>query len=155
MEHRIRAAVILVQNGKMLLVKHIDPHSGQEWWIPPGGGLLANERSILDCAVREVLEETGLRVSLGKLIYFRDFLEMTTGIHHIELFFLADGFTGKLTMDNVPGSGPDEEYIQELKWLGRDEMAELVVWPEYLVDGFWKDLVAGFPQVRYLGVHEA
>lgn len=138
----------------MLLVKHVDPHSGQEWWIPPGGGLLADERSVVECAVREVFEETGLRVSLGKLIYLRDFLEVSAGIHHVELFFLADGFTGELTMDNVPGSGPDEEYIQELKWLGRDEMTELVVWPECLVEGFWEDLAEDFPQVRYLGFHE-
>ena len=155
LEHRVRAAVILVRNGKMLLVKHVDPNSADEWWIPPGGGLLPHERSVVDCAVREVFEETGLRVSVGTLIYLRDFIEEPAAVHHVELFFLADSFTGELTMDNVAGSGPDEDFIQDLEWLGKEEMDGLVVWPDHLVDGFWDDLADGFPQVRYLGVHEA
>ncbi len=154
MEHRIRSAVILMQDAKMLLVKHVDPKSGDEWWIPPGGGLLPDESSVVDCAAREVFEETGLTVSVGRLIYLRDFVERQASVHYLELFFLADGFTGELTMDHVVGSGPDEEFIQELKWLSKEEMDGLEVWPDDLVDGFWDDLADGFPHVRYLGVHE-
>ena len=154
MEHRVRAAAILVQDRSILLVKHVDPHTGEVWWIPPGGGLLAYERSVVDCAVREVFEETGLHVSLGRLIYLRDFIENSAAVHHVELFFLADAFTGELTIANVAGSGPDEDFIQELKWLGEDELHGIFVWPDHLFDGFWGDLAAGFPQVRYLGVQE-
>jgi ADP-ribose pyrophosphatase YjhB (NUDIX family) len=138
----------------MLLVKHVDPDSGEAWWIPPGGGMLPEERSILDCAVREVFEETGLRVTVGRLICLSDFIEKRAAVHHLELFFLADAFTGELSMENVEGPGPDEDFIRDVKWLSQDEMRSLVVWPEYLVDGFWRDLAEGFPHVRYLGVRE-
>jgi len=153
LEHRVRAAVILVQDGKILLVKHVDPSTGDTWWIPPGGGLLPQDRSIVDCAVREVFEETGLDVAVGKLIYLREFVEEPPAVHHVELFFLAKEFAGQLTMEHIKGKGPDEDFIRGLGWLGREEMQGRTVYPEHLVDGFWDDLAAGFPEARYLGVH--
>jgi len=153
LEVRVRAAVILIEDEKILLVKHVDPSSGEEWWIPPGGGLLPQERSIVDCAVREAFEETGLKVTVGRLIYLREFVEEAQAVHHIELFFLAQGFDGALTMEHIKGKGPDEDFIRELRWLGHEEMHGRAVYPEHLVDGFWDDLAAGFPEARYLGVH--
>lgn len=152
MQHRVRAAVILIDGGKLLLVKHVDPKTAEEWWIPPGGGLQADDQSILDCAARETYEETGLRVSTGRLIYFRDFHERATDTHHIELFFLADHFHGSLTTEHAQGKGPDEDFIQELRWLTRQELQALTVYPPMLKGGLWHDLGQGFPTVRYLGV---
>lgn len=153
MEHRIRAAVILIEEGKILLVKHVDPQSGEEWWIPPGGGLQPEDNSIIDCARREVWEETGLEVTLAKLLYLREFHQRGSSVHHIEWFFLADSYAGELTMGNLVDTDPDAEWIQELAWLGPGEMQELVVYPEILLDRLWADLEAGFPETRYLGVH--
>ena len=152
MHHRVRAAVILIDGEKLLLVKHVDPKTAEEWWIPPGGGLQADDRSVLDCAARETFEETGLHVSIVKLIYLRDLHELATGTHHIELFFLADHFHGSLTTEHALGKGPDEGLIQELRWLTRQELQALTVYPPSLKDGLWQDLGQGFPTVRYLGV---
>jgi ADP-ribose pyrophosphatase YjhB (NUDIX family) len=134
-------------------VKHVDPESGDSWWIPPGGGLETQDKSILDCAIREVFEETGLQVTIGKLVYLREFIEPIPRIHHIELFFLADDFCGDLTIENIKGNGPDEDWIQQLAWLGQPELQDIKVYPELLQNGFWDDLQAGFPETRYLGVH--
>ena len=153
MEHRVRAAVMIFKEERLLLVKHVDPHTANEWWIPPGGGLEVQDRSIIDCAVREVYEETGLEIRVGRLIYLREFLESNPAVHHIELFFLAEGFNGELTMENIHGKGPDEDLIQELEWFARDELQDLTVYPEMLRDEFWGDYAAGFPAVRHLGVH--
>ena len=155
MEHRVRAAVIIVDGGKILLVKHVDPASGNEWWIPPGGGLLPQDRSIVDCADREVFVETGLKVRIGRLIYLREFLEEAPSVHHVELFLLAREFAGELTMEHIKGKGPHEEFIRELRWLGQGEVQDLIVYPEHLRDSFWDDMAAGFPEARYLGVHIA
>jgi ADP-ribose pyrophosphatase YjhB (NUDIX family) len=153
MEHRVRAAAILIEEGKILLVKHFDPRSGDSWWIPPGGGLLPEDDSILECAKREVYEETGLSITLGKLVYLREFRERETSVHHLELFFFANDYSGTLTTEYLVETDPDKELIQELAWLSPIELKDLVVYPEILVDEFWRDLRDGFSQFRYLGVH--
>jgi 8-oxo-dGTP diphosphatase len=152
MKHRVRAAVIILKDEKLLMVKHVNPESGDAWWIPPGGGLEDQDNSIHDCAIREVFEETGLQVTVGKMVYLREFIETVPRIHHIELFFLAEDFSGDLTIENIKGNGPDEDWIQQLAWFGQDEIQAIKVYPELLQDGFWDDLQAGFPETRYLGV---
>jgi 8-oxo-dGTP pyrophosphatase MutT (NUDIX family) len=51
--------VYVIEHGKVLL--HF--HAKHQKWLPPGGHLEANETPV-ECALREVLEETGLRVEL-------------------------------------------------------------------------------------------
>ena len=43
MKNRIRVAVLLFKNEKILMIKHIDPKTKFEWWVPPGGGLEGKE----------------------------------------------------------------------------------------------------------------
>lgn len=135
----------LAKQGKVMkeVLATIPNLSDDEFEIPP---------DILDCAARETYEETGLRVSIGKLIYLRDFHELATDSHHVELFFLADHFHGSLTTEHAQGKGPDEEFIQELRWLTRLELQALTVYPPMLKDELWQDLADGFPTARYLGV---
>jgi 8-oxo-dGTP diphosphatase len=150
-QHRVRAAVILVKDDRLLLVKHVHPETGDTWWIPPGGGLEDEDATLLACAKREVFEETGLRVDLGKLVYLREFVERDPGIHNIELLFLGRNPRGQLTLDNVAGSGPDEDYIRDVAWVPRRDLQGLTIYPEHLADGFWDDLRTGFPVVKFLG----
>jgi 8-oxo-dGTP pyrophosphatase MutT (NUDIX family) len=65
---RTAARVVLVANGLVLLQQGFDPakQDAKPWWITPGGGLNAGE-SVEDGAVREVFEETGLRLSATQL----------------------------------------------------------------------------------------
>lgn len=151
MKNRIRSAVILIQDQKILLVKHVDPSTGVEWWVPPGGGLEDQDDSILSCAVRETHEETGLVVSAGRLVYLREFVERSTQTRHVELYFLGSDYSGELTLANVAGSGPDEDYIQQIAWLSKEEIQGLTVYPQELQGEFWEDFALGFPAVRYLG----
>ncbi len=152
MRHRVRAAVIFVEDDSLLLVKHVDPRSGKTWWIPPGGGMEPEDASILACAEREVFEETGLQVEIGKLVYLREFVEVKADVHHLELYFLCHSFHGELTLDNVAGNGPDEDYIRDVAWLAREDLHSHLVYPEHLADGFWEDLNNGFPEVTHLGI---
>ncbi len=65
---RNAARVVLVADGRVLLQHGFDPGRPEagSWWITPGGGLNDGE-SIEDGAVREVFEETGLRLSSTQL----------------------------------------------------------------------------------------
>jgi ADP-ribose pyrophosphatase YjhB (NUDIX family) len=114
--------------------------------------MLPSDRSVHACAIREVREETGLSVQVGKLVYVREFVEVHSSLRHLELFFLADEVSGELTLANIAGSGPDEDLIKDVRWLSRTELLDLVVYPELLKHKFWEDWSAGFPEACYLGV---
>jgi len=150
---RVRAAVLVPDGDSILLVKHVHPVTGDQWWVPPGGRLEDRDASIVECAQREVFEETGLQVSLGRPVYFREFHDVGVDVRYLEVFFLCAGFHGDLTLDNVAGNGPDDNFIQEVAWVSKERIGELRVYPTELKDVFWQDRSEGFPQARFLGVH--
>lgn len=63
MEVRLRASVLCMREGKLLVVCLKDPVSGQKYRFPPGGQIEKGE-SPKEAAVREAVEETGYRVTL-------------------------------------------------------------------------------------------
>ena len=50
------------ENQQVLLVKNHD----QDYWYPPGGGWEYDKENIIECAEREVYEETGLKVKVTR-----------------------------------------------------------------------------------------
>jgi ADP-ribose pyrophosphatase YjhB (NUDIX family) len=150
MKLRVRAAVIISGPQGLLLVKHRHPETGREWWVPPGGGVNVGE-ALAECAEREAFEETGLRVTVGSMLYLREFIDDAMGWHNIEVFFLAHSFDGEPTIRHVIPGDPDAEYIKEARWLTQGEMGRLTVFPEELKDEFWAARVEGRLTFRYLG----
>lgn len=151
MKHRIRAAALITRGDSILLVQHVHPNTDERWWVPPGGGVEPQDGSIFDCARREVFEETGLQVDLTGIVYVREFLDHKSQSSNLELFLGSRGFSGELTTGHAQGSGPDEHYIGDVRWVPRSELRAMTVYPETLKDGFWDDLAAGFPETKYLG----
>ncbi len=151
MKHRIRAAVIIVDNNKILLVKHVHPETGYEWWVPPGGGVEEKDNSVFDCAKRETFEETNLEIDTSQIVYIREFFDNENQKLNIELFMLANHYEGTISLENLKGNGPDEFFIKEVKWFTKEELQNITVFPEILKDTFWNDYKKGFFQTRYLG----
>jgi ADP-ribose pyrophosphatase YjhB (NUDIX family) len=80
----VRAAAILLENGRMLLVKQevtITRH-----WSLPGGKLEPGETLEL-CLMREVKEETGLDARIKELLYVTD--RITGNDHVVHMAFLV------------------------------------------------------------------
>ena len=152
LQHRIRAAGLLVRDEHILLVRH--DVAGDVYWIPPGGGFESDkDESTRDTVRRECREETGLAVEVGPLVYVREFAEPVAGRFHMELFYRIDAWRGEPTLANLKGLGGDEFDIREVGWIARDELPGLPsFYPAELADDVWSRLDAPTPSIRHLGL---
>src|ERR1700730_6290014 len=62
---RIRVGVLIWRAGEVLLVRH--EKGGRSYWLVPGGGVDAGE-TMVEAGAREMLEETGYHVEMGRLL---------------------------------------------------------------------------------------
>ena len=93
----IGIGVIILRKGKVLLGLRKGSHGAGTWSFP--GGHLEFGESIEECAQREALEETGLRITGIRFGPFTNDLfpkEGTNeGRHYVTLFAIADCPSGK------------------------------------------------------------
>ncbi|HSC88127.1 MAG TPA: NUDIX hydrolase [Polyangiaceae bacterium] len=167
---RVRAAGILVEDGRILLVREGTMPSGEPYFIPPGGGLEPSDHSLHECVIREVWEETGLHVDVGEPIYIKEFFEPVTATHHVEVFFLvtqraasaadtADAANAVDTADaasaahtpSAKGQASARAPDRPFAWYRPEELAGLVVFPPDLAGSFWQERADGTLRCRYLG----
>ena len=99
---------------KMVLVKH--PKSG---WMPPGGSIESGE-TYEQAVIREVKEETNMRVIYQKLIGFQDVYEPERIIRQTRNFCIVEPF-GDFTSD------PAGE-IMEIKFIDPKEYKDYFNW---------------------------
>lgn len=130
-QHRIRAAGIIVSNQHILLIK-VKDFSG-EYWIPPGGGLEAEDRHTKDCVKRECFEEAGIEVQVGDLLCVREFLETTANRYNAEFFYHIKAFSGEPHTNNLIGLN-DEEFIQTVEWISISELESIRTFPTDLAN---------------------
>ncbi len=94
----------------MLLRRGIEPGYGA--WAQPGGFLEIDE-TVTEGAVRETLEETGLRVRVGAVV---DVYPSTGGGESFFLAFRAEVVGG------APAAGDD---VDDVGWFAPDELPDL------------------------------
>jgi len=107
---------ILIENGKILLIKRAtEPNKGL--WTIPGGKIKFGEK-IEDALKREMLEETGLEVEVLNLEDIYELI-MSNGevrYHYIILDYRVRRISGE------PKSSTD---ALELKWFSKEELKHI------------------------------
>ena len=142
-QHRETARVILRNNhGEIFLLKtHFDPEVGlPPRWITPGGGIDQGETPA-HAAVRELYEETGIRVSseqLGEQIW------QTSGIwhwgdginHHTYVDYFFEYLVEDFELDDSNWTPDEHRDVLEYRWWQIAELAETAdqIGPHALVD---------------------
>jgi 8-oxo-dGTP diphosphatase len=85
---KVGVGVIVINGSKILMGKRKNAH-GHGSWSFPGGHLELNETTE-ECARRETLEETGLKVKNIRIGTFTNDIFEKEGKHYITLFMLSD-----------------------------------------------------------------
>lgn len=146
-------ARVVIQNeaGEVLLCRS---RNGKAW-VPPGGTLDQGE-DLVTASAREALEEAGLEVTVGRMLYMQEFRPAGREEHVIEVAFLAAPRSerpaaGLMGSRSVVPAGDGERpwrawFIQdvdgprrECRWFSREALDALAepVYPEFLKQEFW------------------
>lgn len=109
---QLAVGVVVVDSGKLLMVRRArEPGTGL--WSVPGGRVEPGEHLNV-AAAREVREETGLTVEIGRLL---GILEVVGDPHYVIL-----DFTASLTEAREPVAGDD---VTEVRWVPLDDVSNL------------------------------
>lgn len=147
MKHRLSAGVLVEDQGRLLVVRHMKP-GAYDFWVAPGGGVQALE-SLKDAARREAMEETGLHVETGALAYIEELAHPDT--RHCKFWFTGRVRAGKLSTDHDEAKS---EHIIEAAWLSKEQLQCVQVFPPVLLGRYWQDRAGGFSVPVHLELRE-
>lgn len=138
--YRISAGVLVEHDNRLLMVHHVRPEH-YDFWVAPGGGVHGDE-SYEDAARREVWEETGLRIDVGRLLYVEDLVNPVC--RFVKFWFAGSVEGGRLDSSHTEAR---REHIVGAEWLAPTEFAGKAIYPSLLIDRYGLDRTAGFPGV--------
>jgi 8-oxo-dGTP diphosphatase len=131
---RTAAKAIIVRDAEILLIENQDAE-GQVWYCLPGGGQM-NGETLIDALLRECREEIGCPVTVGRLLFVRDYIAKnhefasieTDGGHQLELMFECS-----LLGAAQPhcGSGKDSHQVG-VRWLPLMDLQNAPFYPRTL-----------------------
>ena len=112
---QVGVGVLILKDGKFLLGKRKNAH-GAGAWCPPGGHLEFNE-SWEDCAIRETLEETGIKIKNIRFGTATNDIFEKENKHYMTAIMLADYDSGEVKI-------MEPEKCEEWGWFewGKDTL---------------------------------
>jgi len=116
---RVRVCGVLIERNRILLVKHVGLGNGAVFWAPPGGEVEYGI-SVKENLQREMLEETGLKVKVGKFLNVHEFINPP--LHAVELYFKIDEAQGEVIKGIDPELKTSEQIIEEVRFVTFEEL---------------------------------
>ena len=117
-----KAAVgaVVIEEGRILLVKRKYPPKKGNWAIP--GGSVNLGESLQAAAEREIMEETGLIIEAKEPVYTFDLIEHDSKGDVIFHYVIVD-----LLAEYVSGDLHPADDVSDARWFGRDEIDGLEI----------------------------
>lgn len=144
---RVRVNGLVVRDRSLLLVKIESPTGPEPFWMPPGGGVDYGER-LEDALVREMAEEAGMKVKVGRLRYVSEYLKLP--VHAVEFYFdckpLSDGYK----LGNDPELDDHSQILTDLQYVPFDKLKEYNIAPHYLKECFVRDYLEDRQETVYV-----
>ena len=103
---KVGVGVIVIKDNKVLYGKRKRSHE-TGYWCFPGGHLEFNEE-LEECAIREVMEESGIRIKNVKFAALTNDMFKKEGKHYITVFMRAE---------YESGAPEDTVEMEQWKWL--------------------------------------
>jgi 8-oxo-dGTP pyrophosphatase MutT (NUDIX family) len=115
MSRRINVRGIIVQDGKLFVVRHRRDDDEPNFWCTPGGGLEDFE-SLEDGMRRELLEETGVQAHVGRLLFVQQFRKPPDQTYpydeFLEFFFAIDNPEDFVDIDLANSTHGQQELVE-------------------------------------------
>lgn len=139
----VTARALVIHDGHVLFFRVREP--GRLWYFLPGGHVEHGE-SLAECCLREVEEETGLKVNILRPLFVREFianrhtrlaLDMPKQHHVLAVVYLCELAAGQGS-GPVTGLGtakPDATSaftVEALEWVPLARISEIEVHPPHL-----------------------
>ncbi len=116
---RVRAAGVLVKEGKILLIRH--QKKDKTYWLLPGGGVDYGE-TMEDSLKREFLEECNLEVDIKDLAFVSQGIAPDNSRHIIHMTFIVEYISGELRVG-------EEEILKEVKFIPIEDIDKITLYP--------------------------
>ncbi len=114
---------VIIDDNKVLLVRRANPPLQGEWSIP--GGLVETGESTRDAIIREVLEETALRVEVAALVEVFERI-LRDNRSRVQYHYVLLDYRCRV----VSGQAQAGSDVSEVRWATLDELELLSVSPE-------------------------
>ncbi len=153
----LRAAGIAIQDGHVLIHRA----EADDFWALPGGRAELREAGH-ETLMREMLEETGLAVNVGRLVWIIENFFHYRGVafHELGLYFEMTIPSAPSPRDSITFEGDENGAPLEFRWAPLTDLRSFPMQPAFLTEGLlnlpptterivWADLQRSQPPHKY------
>ena len=128
---RLAVRALILQADRLLIVNAF-PGDQSDLWCAPGGGV-ERGHSLPDNLIREVFEETGLRIRVDAPVLVNEFHDPQGSFHQVDIYFRCRVVTGQTSADWRDPAG----VVSRHRWVTQQELMQLRFKPDSLPHAAW------------------